>query len=252
MPAQTVIRIDPATGASEVRSFDTVVACLASSDGGLVAGTGEGFAFLPDEGGYRLLDEKFQGRDHRMNDATTDAKGRFIAGSMSTPPDAENPDGELWCLGRKEGMIDELLVPNGLAISPDQSTLYISDSHPSVQTVWRCSYDVESGAIGPREAWIDFHDLPGRPDGATMDIDGGYWIASIDGGRVCRFLPDGTLDAVVEVPAAKTTKPVFGGNDRKTMFITTANVDGIGGELYAVDLPWSGVETFSVRLDQRR
>jgi sugar lactone lactonase YvrE len=244
MPTKSVVRFDPATGASERRSFPVLIACLASTQGGLLAGTSDGFAFLPDAGGLEPLEDLLLQRpEHRMNDATTDRQGRFIAGSMSTPPDPTNADGRLWVLGKGHGSPHDFLTPNGLAVSPDGTILYMSDSHPSVQMVWRAAYNPATGKIGARVPWIDFSALPGRPDGAAIDRDGGYWIACIDAGRVCRYAPDGTLTAVVHAPVAKTTKPAFGGENMSTLFITTAQQDCEGGGLYSVEVPWQGIAT---------
>lgn len=245
MPNRRVIRYDPVSGGSGVRTFGTIVACLGVSEGGLLAGTEEGFAFLPDDGTLETLDDRLSGMDgHRMNDGTTDRQGRFLAGSLST---SEHADGAVFTLGRSAPLLEGFRTTNGLALSPDGRTLHVSDSHPSVQAVWRCAYDPDTGAAGPREPYIDFTDLPGRPDGAAMDVEGGYWIACIDGGRVCRFRPDGTMDAVVEVPATKTSKPCFGGPDMRTMFITTATSETSDGGLYAVSLPVAGCPSVCAR-----
>ena len=84
-------------------------------------------------------------------------------------------------------------MPNGLAFSPDGKTMYLSDSHPSRAMVWAFDYDVDSGTPHNRRPFIPA--LPaGRPDGAAVDADGGYWICGNDAGRVYRYTPDGRLD----------------------------------------------------------
>jgi sugar lactone lactonase YvrE len=42
-------------------------------------------------------------------------------------------------------LLDGFITPNGMAFSPDGRTMYLSDSHPSVQTIWAFDYDTETG-----------------------------------------------------------------------------------------------------------
>lgn len=84
--------------------------------------------------------------------------------------------------------------------------------------------------------------LPGRPDGAAMDVDGCYWIAATDAGRILRLTPQGRIDAEILVPVPNPTKLCFGGPDRKTGYITSLRgKSGQGGDLYVVDLPFEGM-----------
>ena len=81
----------------------------------------------------------------------------------------------------------------------------------------------------------------GRPDGAAMDVEGCYWSALYEGGRLHRYDPDGRLMAAYPLPARKPTMPAFGGEGLRTLFVTTAADDdppggGAGGGLYALDV----------------
>ena len=67
-----------------------------------------------------------------------------------------------------------------------------------------------------------FAALEHRPDGLTVDAEGGVWTALSDGGAVRRYTPDGDLDAVIEVPARKVTACTFGGAGLDELFITTS------------------------------
>jgi sugar lactone lactonase YvrE len=115
---------------------------------------------------------------------------------------------------RRPSQLDDLIVPNGLAFSPDGRTMYLSDSHPSVQAIWAFDYDTDSGTPGNRRLFADMKPLPGRPDGAAMDVDGCYWICGNDAGLVHRFTPDGRLDRSLEVPVKKPAMCAFGGPAR--------------------------------------
>ena len=68
----------------------------------------------------------------------------------------------------------------------------------------------ETGAFGTREVFATVGDDEGVPDGACLDADGGLWSARYGGGAVQRYLPDGTADIRIAVPASKVTCCCFG------------------------------------------
>ena len=158
----------------------------------------------------------------RFNDGRCDRQGRFLAGTMVMDMSLALAAGKLY---RHDAsgvsvLMDDLIVPNGLAFSPDGRTMYLSDSHPSRSSVWAFDYDPDTGVPRNRRAFITA--LPaGRPDGAAVDTDGGYWICGNDAGRIYRYTPDGRLDRVLEVPAAKVAMCAFGGSDMGTLFVTS-------------------------------
>jgi sugar lactone lactonase YvrE len=135
----------------------------------------------------------------------------------------DDPAGRLWRLdarGLAAAGVDGLYTPNGLAFDPDGRGIWWSDSHPRSQCIWRAALDAE-GVPGAPRLVADLHDLPGRPDGAAVDVDGGYWICANDGGRVLRFSPDGRLDRSLALPVAKPSMCSFGGPRLDTLYVTT-------------------------------
>ena len=91
----------------------------------------------------------------------------------------------------------------------------------------------------------------GVPDGLVVDEVGGVWVALWDGGAVVRFGPDGELDRVVEVPTPRATACTLGGDDLRTLHITTSqhgldHDDGCAGAVFStrVDVPGVPVEEF--------
>jgi sugar lactone lactonase YvrE len=166
----------------------------------------------------------------RFNDGRCDRQGRFWAGTMLLDMAAAARVGRVYrCDGPSAqplAMLDDLIVPNGLAFSPDGRTMYLSDSHPSVQTVWAFDYDTDTGTPTQRRVFVDMHDLPGRPDGAAIDVDGCYWICGNDAGLVHRFTPDGRLDQSLAVPVKKPAMCAFGGAAMDTLFVTSIRPGG--------------------------
>jgi len=124
-------------------------------------------------------------------------------------------------------MLQGFITPNGLGFSPDGRTMYLSDSHPSVQMIWAFDYDTASATPSNRRVFVDMKALPGRPDGAAVDEDGCYWICANDAGLVHRFTPDGQLDRSLAVPVKKPAMCAFGGAGLDTLFVTSIRPDGI-------------------------
>jgi sugar lactone lactonase YvrE len=110
----------------------------------------------------------------------------------------------------------------------------------SSHRVWR-TYD-------PKPAGWTFENAAyaGRPDGAAVDVEGNYFAAMFEGRRICKFAPDGRLLASWETPAQCPTMPCFGGEDLKTLYITTARHGRSAAEL--AQFPLSGA-VFFMRVD---
>jgi len=91
-----------------------------------------------------------------------------------------------------------------------------------------------------------------KPDGLTVDREGGIWCVVFGAGRVDRYWPDGTLDRSIELPVSRPTSCIFGGHDMKTLFVTTAR-HGLtpqdlarqphAGSLFAIGLDVAGLPT---------
>ena len=168
----------------------------------------------------------------RFNDACTDSRGRIWAGTM----DVENkrPNGTLYVFDPAGNTLEPHLFGfrtiNGLAWDEVRGRLYLSDSHPTVQTVWTCELAPE-GRLLNRSIFTRFHHLVGRPDGAAIDDLGHYWIAGVGGGTLYCFHPDGNLLARYDVPAKSPTKPVFIPEDGNSLVLTSFEDDHAGGRL---------------------
>jgi sugar lactone lactonase YvrE len=108
--------------------------------------------------------------------------------------------------------------------------------------------DIASGSLSNRRVFVQLDDTMGRPDGAAVDAEGGYWIALI--AKVARFLPDGALDRIVELPVERVTMCAFGGPDLSTLFVTSSseNLDAdwrerqpLAGRVLALDVGARGI-----------
>ena len=164
----------------------------------------------------------------RFNDGRCDRQGRLRAGTMVMDMALGRASGQLFGLegSQLHVLLSGLLTPNGMAFSPDGRTLYLSDSHPNAQQVWAFDYDTDTGTPHQRRHFIDFTQLPGRPDGAAIDEDGCYWICGNDAGMVHRFTPQGRLDQSLTVPVKKPAMCAFGGVGMDTLFVTSIRPAG--------------------------
>ena len=188
--------------------------------------------------------------DQRFNDAVVDPAGRLLVGTMRTRREEIAPDGILYRYadGMWETLFTGFWTINGLAFSPDGTTLYLSDSYHEVQTIWSCDYDPKTGAVGARRVFASMSALDGRPDGAAVDSQGGYWIAAVGGGCLYRFTPDGKVDRRIALPVENPTKPAFGGAGLDELFVTSMSVNltrpdarDIAGRLIAIDVGFRGL-----------
>lgn len=233
IPAGRLHRWSMADGQTQSWQADEMLACLAMHpSGGWLAGTQSGLFHLrpQDDGGLRsecLARVEHPRPQMRFNDGRCDRQGRFWAGTMLLDMAAGARVGALYRYdGQLQERLDDLIVPNGLAFSPDGRIMYLSDSHPTVQAVWAFDYDTDSGTPHNRRLFIDMTRHPGRPDGAAVDVDGCYWICGNDAGLVHRFTPDGRLDRSLAVPVQKPAMCAFGGPQLDTLFVTSIRPAG--------------------------
>ncbi|WLI15010.1 MULTISPECIES: SMP-30/gluconolactonase/LRE family protein [Pseudomonas] len=223
-------------GKTDCWQADEMLACIARSPAGHWLGAQESGMFkLAPQADSRLSAEKLVGVEHarpqmRFNDGRCDRQGRFWASTMQTNMGADavgtlyryDPDTR-----QLTAQVEGLVVPNGLAFSPDGRTLYLSDSHSTRQHIWAFDYDIDSGTPHNRRHFVDMNAHPGRPDGAAVDSEGCYWICAIDAGLVLRFTPEGKLDRSLPLPVKKPTMCAFGGARLDTLFVTSIRPQGI-------------------------
>lgn len=161
------------------------------------------------------------GQDNRLNDGRVDARGRLWIGTMDN--DLHRPNGSFYRVdgdGAVTRMFADVIVSNGIAFSPDNRTLYFTDTRR--YCTWQFDFDLDAGMIGNRRLFADYTASQERPDGACVDVDGGLWTAFFSGGRIARYRPDGRIDTIIPLPVNNPTCICFGGRDLTTMFVTTA------------------------------
>ena len=133
--------------------------------------------------------------------------------------------GALYCYdGRLRRVLDEVTLSNGIGWTRDDARMYYIDS--PVQRVDLFDFEFASGRVDDRRPFVSIDESDGIPDGLTVDDEGGVWVALYGGSCVHRYDESGHLDAVLEVPAENVTSCCFGGDDGRSLFVTTAAPDG--------------------------
>ena len=244
IPARTLNRWTLATQALATWKAPEMLGCVAPmASGGWIAGAETGILASQVEDDGQLSFKRLVTVDHakpgmRFNDGRCDRQGRFLAGTMLMEMASSQGEGCVYSYqissdsaAAKTGQLFKLLdgfkTPNGMAFSPDGRTMYLSDSHPSVQLIWAFDYDTATGTPSNRRVFVDMNPLPGRPDGAAVDADGCYWICGNDAGLVHRFTPKGKLDQSLSVPVKKPAMCAFGGPGLDTLFVTSIRPAGV-------------------------
>ncbi|MEJ5978844.1 SMP-30/gluconolactonase/LRE family protein [Novosphingobium sp. PS1R-30] len=236
---------EPATGATRTLDMPTVVTTLVLREGGgAVVTLRSGIHFLDLEtGALEMVDPLPDPPPYVYNDGKVDSRGRFLMGGSTANFTAPAPDGGLFRLDpdRTVTRLDSNIhFSNSPCWSPDERTFYFSDSW--VDTTFAYDYDIETGGVSNRRVFVNTREIGGLPDGATVDVDGLYWVAVYQAGKVAAYRPDGTLARVIDMPVKLVSSVAFGGPDLDRLFVTTI-AHGTQGEpteegagaLYVID-----------------
>lgn len=193
-------------------------------------------------GENHVLTDRYEGQRYNSpNDLAIDTRGNIY---FSDPRYGEGSDRELdvegvYRLDRRahvQRILSQPAVqkPNGLALSPDDATLYVVDSNPAPggnRKIWAFSID-EDGVPHDQRLIYDFGRGRGG-DGMRLDVAGNLWIAAglnFPRGRAGETLdvpagiyvvsPLGKLLGRIPIPEDSVTNLTFGPPERKTLYVT--------------------------------
>jgi L-arabinonolactonase len=162
-----------------------------------------------------------------LHECQCDRQGRLWVGSYDHrfKPSDRGHRGAAYFRWDARGLvrvIEDISVANALAFSPDGRTLYAADA--PTKLIEAFDLDPVTGQLSNRRPFVHLQDGEGFPDGATVDAEGGYWLAAVAAGALRRYLPDGSLDRIVPLPFSNPTKPAFGGPDLDILFVTSTKM----------------------------
>jgi sugar lactone lactonase YvrE len=236
--AGSVIRVDAGrpTVVAQMRGLPFCIDWL--PDGALLTLDGPAARLLRDGADHADL----SGIDgvHPWNDIAVDSRGNAFVNNIGYDFPGGPPGPGLIAVvtpdGKARQVADDLLFPNGMAVTPDDSTLIVAESHGARLTAFDIAPD---GTLTHRRVWAD---LPGdAPDGIAIDATGAVWYASVpaqhcrlvgEGGEVLATvaLPDGAFDCAIT-------------DDQQTLYAVTADYThpqamftGATGRLFEIPL----------------
>ncbi len=236
--ARQLCRTSADGGLVERWTLPQEVGCVAPvAGGGLVLGLRDGIYCCAQWGGplHQLCALPGDPARLRFNDGKADPAGRFWAGTYAEQKLL--PEAALYCLdpARRPLALQQrrsgFFTSNGLAWSADAATLYWADTQGHCIYAW--DWDAQANSMQNQRVLHSFPAKPqgwqpglagylGRPDGAAVDSEGNYWCAMYEGARLLKLSPAGAVLGDYAVPAQCPTMPCFGGDDLRTLYLTTA------------------------------
>jgi sugar lactone lactonase YvrE len=137
---------------------------------------------------------------------------------------------------------DGIAFPNGMAVTPDNSTLIVAESYGKRLTAFDIASD---GSLLNRRVWADLKD--GVPDGICIDTNGAVWYGDVPNRRCVRVREGGEVLQSIELDRS-CFACMLGGPERKTLFLMAAEWRGPArmadaartGQVLAIDAPAPG------------
>jgi len=154
---------------------------------------------------------------HSWNDIVVDGRGNAYVNNIGFDfPGGEfapgilalvTPDGSAWQVA--EGVA----FPNGMVVTPDNSTLILAESYGNKLTAFEIAPD---GGLSNRRVWADLQD--GVPDGICLDTDNAVWYGDVPNRRCVRVREGGEVLQTIELDRG-CFACALGGTDGRTLFL---------------------------------
>ncbi len=184
--------------------------------------------------------------DHGCNEVVVDGRGSVYVNGGGFDRPGEKASGIIAVItpdGSARQVADDIAFPNGMAVTRDNSTLIIAESHGKKLTAFDIAADRR---LSKRRVWADLGD--GVPDGICIDADNAVWYADVPNKRCVRVREGGEVLQTVNVDRG-CFACMLGGMDKKMLFIMAAEwhgfekmMDGMGtGQVLTMRVPAPGV-----------
>ena len=184
--------------------------------------------------------------EYPWNDIVVDGRGNAYVGDIGFDfPDGEFAPGTLALVtpsGSARQVAGEVAFPNGMAVTPDGSTLILAESYANRLTAFNISAD---GSLSNRWVWADLGD--GVPDGICLDTEGAVWYGDVPNKRCVRVREGGEVVQTIQLDRG-CFACMLGGEDGQTLFMVAQEWGGMvssgdeerTGRLLTVPAPAAG------------
>jgi sugar lactone lactonase YvrE len=163
-------------------------------------------------------------KGHPWNEIVVDGRGNaYINNQGFDFPGGEFAPGTVALLtpdGSARQVADGIAFPNGMAVTPDNSTLICAESYGKRLTAFDITAD---GSLSNRRVWADLDD--GVPDGICVDAEGAVWYGDVPNKRCVRVREGGEVLQTIELDRG-CFACMLGGADKRTLFMVATEWSG--------------------------
>ena len=219
--AGEVLSVDLKGARDLVTRIDAMPFCLDRlPDGRLLIVAGQQLLARESDGTLATYAELGAVSTKPWNDIVTDGRGNTYVNNIGFDfPAGEFAPGLIALItpdGRVRQVADGLAFPNGMAVTPDNSTLIIAESYGGVLTAYHIAPD---GDLTNHRVWADLHGA--APDGICIDAEGAVWFAEVPGRRCVRVREGGEVLRTISSELG-CFACMLGGPEGTTLFVTAA------------------------------
>lgn len=215
----------------------------------LVVSAREGHLLSLEQDGTLLTHADLSGlseKGHPWNEIVVDGRGNVYVNNQGFDfPGGEFAPGTIALLeanGSARQVAEGIAFPNGMAVSPDNSTLIVAESYGKRLTAFEIAAD---GGLSHRRVWADLDS--GVPDGICMDAEGAIWYGDVPNKRCVRVRDGGEVLQTIELDRG-CFACMLGGRDRRTLFMVVTEWRGTEhmndgsrtGQVLTVEVPTPG------------
>ena len=163
--------------------------------------------------------------EHPWNDIVVDGRGNAYVGNIGFDfPAGEFAPGTLALVspnGSARQVADGVAFPNGIVVTPDNSTLIVAESYANSLTAFDIAAD---GSLSNQRVWADLDN--GVPDGICLDTEGAIWYGDVPNKRCVRVREGGEVLQTIELDRG-CFACMLGGVDRRTLFLVAREWGGM-------------------------
>jgi sugar lactone lactonase YvrE len=187
------------------------------------------------------------GKGHPWNEIVVDGRGNaYVNNAGFEFPGGEFAPGTIGLLtpdGTTRQAAGGIAFPNGMAVTPDNSTLIVAESYGQRLTAFDIAAD---GSLSNQRVWADLDG--GVPDGICVDAEGAVWYGDVPNKRCVRVREGGEVLETIELDRG-CFACMLGGPDGRTLFLVATEWRGTEhmrdgmrtGQLLTVQAPAPGV-----------